>query len=76
MKQISVIVVLQAIVPDDANLEEIQEMVDDYLNYNEPDFRLGEIKTKDEDADSDIKEPWFQFRNAYVAEGYQISINN
>jgi len=74
MKQISVIVVLQAMVPDDANLEEIQEMVDDYLNYNEPDFRIGEIKTKDEDADSDIKEPWFQLNTTYVTESFQLQI--
>jgi len=74
MKQISVIMVLRAEVPDDANLEEIQEMVDDYLNYNEPDFRIGEIKTKDEDADSDIKEPWFQLNNTYVAESFKLSI--
>jgi len=74
MKQISVIIVLRAEVPDDANLEEIQEMVDDYLSYNEPDFRIGEIKTKDEDADSDIKEPWFQLNNTYVAESFKLLI--
>lgn len=71
MKQISVIMVLQAWVPDDANLEEIQEKVDEHLSYNEPDFRISEIETQDLDAD---KEPWFQLEDTYVAESFSLAV--
>jgi len=66
--------VLQAYVPADANLEEIQEKVEKCLNYNEPDFRIDEIKTKDEDADDDLKEPWFRLEDTYVTESFELSI--
>lgn len=71
MKQISVIMVLQAWVPDDANLEEIQEKVDEHLSYNEPDFRINEIETQDKDVD---KEPWFQLEDTYVAESFALAV--
>ncbi len=74
MKQISVIAVLQAWVPDDANLEEIQEKVDEHLSYNEPDFRISEIKTQDENSDDELKEPWFRLKYSYVTESFTLSV--
>lgn len=74
MKQISVIMVLQAWVPDDASIEEIEEKVEKRLSYNEPDFRIDEIKTQDEDEDDDLKEPWFQLKDTYVTESFSISV--
>ncbi len=74
MKQISVIAVLQAWVPDDANLEEIQEKVNEHLSYNEPDFRISEIKTQDENSDDELKEPWFRLKDSYVTESFTLSV--
>lgn len=74
MKQIAVIMVLKAMVPDDANIEEIQEKVEKRLSYKEPDFRIDEIKTQDEDADDDLKEPWFQLNDTYVTESFTLSV--
>jgi hypothetical protein len=74
MKQISVIAVLQAWVSDDANLEEIQEKVDEHLSYNEPDFRISEIKTQDENSDDELKEPWFRLKDSYVTESFTLSV--
>lgn len=74
MKQISVITVLQAWVPDDANLEEIEEKVERHLNFNDPDFRISEIKTQDENSDDELKEPWFRLKDSYVTEAFTLSI--
>lgn len=74
MKQISVIMVLQAWVPDDANIEEIEDKVEKRLSNNEPNFRLDEIYSQDEDADDDLKEPWFQLKDTYVTESFSLSV--
>lgn len=74
MKQISVIMVLQAWVPDDANIEEIEEKVEKRLSNNEPDFRIDEINSQDEDVDDDLKEPWFQLKDTYVTESFSLSV--
>lgn len=74
MKQIAVVMVLKAWVPDDASIEEIEEKVEKRLDYHDPDFRIDEIKTQDEDADDELKEPWFQFEDTYVTESFSLSI--
>lgn len=66
--------VLKAMVPDDANIEEIQEKVEKRLSYKEPDFRIDEIETQDEDADNDLKEPWFQLKDTYITESFTLSV--
>lgn len=66
--------VLQAWVPDDANIEEIEDKVEKRLSNNEPDFRLDEIYSQDEDADDDLKEPWFQLKDTYVTESFSLSV--
>lgn len=74
MKQIAVIMVLKAMVPDDADITEIREKVEKRLNYNEPDFRIDEIKTQDEDADDELTAPWFQLDDTYVTESFTLSV--
>lgn len=72
MKQVSVILILNAFVPDDAKLEEIREKVDDQLGTTCHDFRINEIETCYEDGD--LKEPWFEINDSYVTESFTLVI--
>lgn len=54
--------------------KEIKEKVGKRLDYHDPDFCIDEIKTQDEDADDELKEPWFQLEDTYVTESFSLSI--
>ena len=73
-KEITVMVTYRGQIPANADMDEVQEQIENRLDDC---FRLSFDCEDDEDYDEDIHEPFFEQRDINIAEnGYTLMINN